>query len=145
MTPSFRQVAARLCGFLREIYGELPNATKVEIDIEGQSGGAYGKPHLEVTAVRIYGGTSQLLPDLDAPYWEAMLRVVPDLFQGCETHQDRLDAVQDLLEGERIYQEYSLDWLDENEKILSLLCLSIQELHALANNAVRERESKDQK
>src|SRR5579875_783054 len=88
-----RRPEARLYDFLREIYGELPAATRIEIDVEALSGGAHGTPHLEATCVRVYVGEEQLLPDFEGvPYWKEMLAAYPNLFQDCITHQDRLDT-----------------------------------------------------
>lgn len=123
------RLEARLYCFLQEIYGFQPAATRIEVDVEGQSGGAYGTPHLEVTEIRVYAGDAQLLPDFEAvSYWKEMLAAFPLLFKDCTTHQERLDAVKAFLERERFYLDYGLDWPDANEKVVSPLHFTIEEL-----------------
>jgi hypothetical protein len=124
-----RQPEVRLYSFLQEIYGNQPSMTRIEVDIEALSGGAHGIPHLESTAVRIYAGSEQLLPDFEAvPYWKAVLAARPTLFGECTTHQDRLDTVQEFLRQEQLYERYGLDWPEINEKVSSPLCFTIEEL-----------------
>ena len=127
-------VKARLYHFLLEVYGDQSAATRVEVDVEALSGGAHGRPHLEVTEVRVYAEDIQLLPDFeDVAYWKEMLAASPNLFQDCTTHQDRLDTVKAILERERLYLEYGLGWPDANEKVISPLRFTIEELRQMAS------------
>ena len=136
-----RRPEARLYNFLLEIYGDQPAATRIEVDVEALSGGEHGTPHLEATNVRVYAGEAQLLPDFEGvPYWKEMLVAFPNLFQDCTTHQDRLDTVQELLERERLYLEYGLDWPHIHETFISPLCFTIEELRQMASSATSETE-----
>ena len=140
-----RRPEARLYDFLREIYGELPAATRIEIDVEALSGGAHGTPHLEATCVRVYVGEEQLLPDFEGvPYWKEMLAAYPNLFQDCITHQDRLDTVQELLKRERLYLEYGLDWPHIYGAFTSPLRCTLEELRRMARDAISGIEELDE-
>ena len=131
------QPETRLYHFLQEIYGDQPTMTRVEVDVEGMSGGAYGIPHLETTEVRVYAGDAQLLPNFEKmTYWKEMLAAYPNLFQECTTHQGRLQAVQKLLKRECVYLDYGLDWPDINERVASPLRFNIEELRQMASTVV---------
>ncbi len=138
------QLAARLYHFLQEIYGDQPAMTNIEVDVEKQSGGVHGTPHLEASNVRVYSGDAQLLPDFEVPYWKEMLAVYPHLFQDCQTHQDYLDTVQELLEREQLYLDYGLNWPDANEKVLSPLSFSREELRQTASREANQVETLDE-
>jgi hypothetical protein len=141
MNQSTRPMA-RLYRFLQEIYGEQPTMTRVEVDVEKQSGGVRGTPHQEATNVRVYAGDTQILPDFArVPYWKEVLAAYPYLFQGCQTHQDYLDTVQELLEREQLYLDYGLDWPDVNEKVFSPLSFSMEELHKMASKGMNKTET----
>lgn len=136
-----RRPEARLYDFLQEIYGDQPAATRIEVDVEALSGGEHGAPHLEATCVRVYAGEAQLLPDFEGvSYWKKMLVACPSLFQDCTTQQDRLYAVQELLERERLYLEYGLDWPHIQETISSPLHFTIEELGLTASSVTSKKE-----
>jgi hypothetical protein len=138
------QLAARLYHFLQEIYGNQPAITNIEVDVEKQSRGTHGAPRLEATNVRVYTGDAQLLPDFEALYWKEVLAAYPHLFQDCQTHQDYLDTVQELLEREQLYLDYGLTWPDTNEKALSPLSFSIEELRQAAGGETSQIETLDE-
>lgn len=125
---NYQLPAACLLQFLSDVYGDLPAQTRVEIDVEALSGGMHGTPHLDATAVSVFVGEVQLLPDFKVPYWKEMRADFPSFFGEAITQKDRLDAVQELLKQEGVYLEYGLDWPDVNENVISPLCFTVEEL-----------------
>jgi len=133
----------RLYDFLREIYGNQLSMTRVEVDVEALSGGGvHGTAHREATEVRAYTGDTQLLPDFEGvPYWKEILAADPGVFHSLETHQDRLDRVQELLEREGLYADYGLDWPDVDDKTISPLHFTLEELSPIAGKETGEVET----
>jgi len=139
------QQITRLYHFLQEIYGDQPALTSIEVDVKKQSGGVGGTSHLEITNIRVYTGDAQLLPNFEeVPYWNEILAAYPNLFQDCRTHQDYLDTVQELLERERVYLDYRFDWPDANEKFLSPLHFSSEEISQMASKGASEADVLDE-
>jgi hypothetical protein len=101
----------KLIRFLCSVYGRLQNIARVEVEIEGLSGGYRGTPHNEAIEIRVYGlDGSQRLPDFSLPYWQTILDSYPLLFSGDATDEEKLKSVQELLVYEREYLEAGLTW-----------------------------------